>query len=214
MAAYNGKDRFYKRAKQDHFVARSIYKLEEIDRRFGLLRKGARVVDLGCAPGSWLQYIAASVGDRGLVIGYDVEAAMVHPGPRARWHQADVHELTAEQVLSDVRKVEPGAGNVDALVSDMAPKLSGIRDSDQARSIALAEKALVLAKALVRPGGAFIAKVFQGRDLDDFVKTVRVSFDEVKVLRPEATREGSREAFVVARGFRQNEPLPNPGLSS
>jgi 23S rRNA (uridine2552-2'-O)-methyltransferase len=174
VARYNRQDRFFKKAKQEKFAARSIYKLEELDRRFHLFRPQGRVVDLGCAPGSWLQYIAARVGPRGLVLGYDLAAVTVSAGPQVRIFQVDVLAMTPEQVRADAglepavaeigdrgareaepvsggealpaeggeptrgaREAEPAPaegrgskqGGFDALVSDMAPKLSGIRDA-------------------------------------------------------------------------------------
>lgn len=207
MPPYNRHDRFFKKAKQDNRVARSVYKLEEIDRRFQVFSKGQRLVDLGCSPGSWLQYLAQVVGPRGLVVGYDLEAPRVAAGPQVFTFQVDVHALTADRIRDDTRAAlaERGAGppgdelRFAALVSDMAPKLTGIRDADQARSIGLAEKALALSLELVEDGGAFIAKMFQGRDSDQLILSVRKCYGEVRVLRPEATREGSREAFIIAK---------------
>lgn len=224
MPPYNRQDRFFKKAKQEKFAARSVYKLEEIDRRFRIFRPQARIVDLGCAPGSWLQYIASRVGPRGAVVGYDLAPVMVSAGPQVRVFEVDVQALTVEEVRtalaalvgagagagsSEGPLVEARAIQVDALVSDMAPKLSGINDADQARSIGLAEKALELAEPLVKQGGTFIAKVFQGRDTDAFLVRVKALFGDVKLLKLEATREGSREAFIVARE-RRGSPAPRP----
>jgi 23S rRNA (uridine2552-2'-O)-methyltransferase len=155
------------------------------------------IVDLGCAPGSWLQFLAEAVGPSGVIAGYDLATVEVAAGSNVRIFAADVFDLEPDRIRSDI-----GREVIDALVSDMAPKLTGIRDADQARSIGLAEKALSLAEALVRPDGAFVAKVFQGRDMEGFTKAVKASFSEVKILKPEATREGSREAFVIAKGRR------------
>jgi 23S rRNA (uridine2552-2'-O)-methyltransferase len=244
MSQYTRKDRFYDRAKKDDFAARSVYKLEELDRRFSLIRKGARVVDLGCAPGSWLQYIAQAVGSKGLVLGYDLAAATVAAGANAKWLVADVHELTPERIRADLGALfgeyrqkralartglegeapalegeapalegEAPRLRIDALVSDMAPKLTGVRDADQVRSVDLATRALDLAEALVAPSGIFVAKLFQGRETDLLVERVKRSFEEVRLLKPEATREGSREVFVVGRRRRAaGAPGPvNPG---
>ncbi len=238
MSRYTRKDRFYERAKKDEFAARSVYKLEELDRRFHLFGKGARVVDLGCAPGSWLQYLAKAVGSKGLVLGYDIVAATVAAGANSKWLVADVHQLTPERIRADLGvlfgeyrhkrllaragveaveaepeeargadRPEGEAGEakeaprlrIDALVSDMAPKLSGVRDADQARAVDLAGRALDLAEALVAPDGLFVAKLFQGRETDLLVERVKRSFKDVRLLKPEATREGSREVFVVGR---------------
>lgn len=206
--SYKPQDRFFKKAKKDNFVARSAYKLEEIDRRHQIIHHGARIVDLGAAPGSWMQYLAKTVGQNGAVVGYDIEPVRVAAGDRAKTFVADVFELTPDAVRREIAGItgeDPdGPIRVDAVLSDMAPKLSGIRDTDQARSIALVEKALELAVALLGDDGVFVAKFFQGRDADALQKRVRELFTEVKMLRPEATREGSREAFIVAKGRRHS----------
>jgi 23S rRNA (uridine2552-2'-O)-methyltransferase len=205
---YTPKDRFFKKAKKDSFVARSVFKLEEIDRRHQLIERGDRIVDLGASPGSWMQYLAKAVGQNGAVVGYDLEPVRVAAGARAKTFVADVFELTPEAIRAEIAGItgEDPAGpvRVDAVLSDMAPKLSGIRDTDQARSIGLVERALELADALLRQDGRFVAKFFQGRDADALQKRVREMFVEVKVLRPEATREGSREAFIIAKGRRNS----------
>ena len=227
-----------KKAKQDKYAARSVYKLEELDRRYSLLKKGMRIVDLGCAPGSWMQYLDQTLGKKGASVGYDLMPVEVGSGPNVRTFVADVTELTADRVRGDLaelisaiknktalptppRPVEdededlaaqtpapepesvpvsaPPNLRIDGLISDMAPKLTGIRDADQAKSVGLAAYALNLAGELVTPGGFFVAKLFQGRDTDEFVADIKKVFKEVKLLKPEATRDGSREVFVVAR---------------
>jgi 23S rRNA (uridine2552-2'-O)-methyltransferase len=211
LSKYRPQDRFFQKAKKEQFVARSIYKLEEIDRRHRLLSKGDRVVDLGAAPGSWLQYVAEAIGKKGCVVGYDIEPVSVG-APNAESFVADVAELDPERVRRDVAVLaarvkgkEPPEGPippsflVDGVISDMAPKLTGIRDADQAKSVELARRALALAEAIVKPEGYFVAKLFQGRDTDELVKDVKLTFKDVKLLKPEATREGSREVFLIAR---------------
>ncbi len=212
MSHYNAKDRFYKQAKTDQYAARSVYKLEELDRRYGLFKKGQQIVDLGCAPGSWLQFLADKVGKKGVVLGYDIVPSKVALSPPAVWQVADVFELTPAQVLVELYTLrhgepppdpeQPPPMRIDAVVSDMAPKLTGIRDADQAKSVAIQSEALRLADALVKPGGFFVAKLFQGRDTDEFVRHVKARYKEAKLLKPEATREGSREVFLLARGKR------------
>lgn len=196
---YTPKDAFFHKAKQDNFVARSIYKLEEIDERLHVLAKGGRVVDLGCSPGSWLQYAGKAVGPSGRVLGYDLVPPRAELPPHVRVFEADVFALTAERIRADLAALDPEAdGHVDAFLSDMAPKTTGIRDADQARSEALVECALQLALPLLRPGGAFVAKMFQGRGLDALLAEVKRTWRDTRVLRPKATREGSRELFIVA----------------
>ncbi len=211
MSKYRPQDRFFQKAKKDQYVARSIYKLEEIDRRHPLFSKGDRVVDLGAAPGSWLQYLAGAVGKKGCVVGYDLEPVSVG-APNTEAFVADVTALDPERVRGDVAALSarvkgkpppegplPPSFQVDGVVSDMAHKLTGIRDADQAKSVGLVRHALALSSAIVRPGGYFVAKLFQGHDTDDLVKDVKAVFEDVKLLKPEATRDGSREVFLVAR---------------
>lgn len=207
---YEKKDRFHQRAKKEHFAARSVYKLEEIDRRLSLFDKGSRIVDLGASPGSWMQYISAAIGKKGVVAGYDIEEPEVVPGPNASHEVADVHELDAARIRLQIATLvakkkgtevvpPPAQFRIDGLVSDMAPKLTGIRDADQAKSVALARRALELSDELVKNGGFFVAKLFQGRDTDELLDEARVIYKDVKLLKPEATREGSREVFVIGR---------------
>ncbi len=203
-ARYQRQDRFFRQAKKDAFVARSVYKLQELDKRFSLFRRGDVVLDLGCAPGSWLQYIARAVGKKGLVLGYDIAEPSISLSPHVRAFQEDVALLTSEGIEAQRLEAEQASGlkgsrRFDVVASDMAPKLTGIRDADQAKSIALATHALNLAEDLLPEGKAFIAKVFQGRDTDAFLNRIRARFGPVKLIRPEATREGSREAFVFSR---------------
>lgn len=215
---YRRQDRFFQRAKKDQFAARSIYKLDELDRRYGLFASKQTVVDLGSAPGSWLQYLGERVGKKGLVVGYDLVEVEVGLGPRVKALVADVTRLTPARIQADVAAFLAGLDGepppssegaaatqprVDALVSDMAPKLTGIRDADQARSVAMVGHALRLARALLPVDrGVFVAKLFQGRDTDALVAEVKRAFREVKLLKPEATREGSREVFVLGRTLR------------
>jgi 23S rRNA (uridine2552-2'-O)-methyltransferase len=193
---YQQRDKYYKQAKKDGFVARSVYKLEEIDARHQLLKAGDRVVDFGCSPGSWLQYIGEAIGPKGVILGYDLVPPRVTVS-NARTFVADIHELTAEIIKEHAEDPEFTA---TVVLSDMAPKTTGIRDADQARSIGLVEHALYLADALLVGDAVFAAKVFQGRGFDELVQDMKKQFQKVKTLRPKATRHGSREAFIIARG--------------
>jgi len=200
---YTPKDAYFEKAKLESFVARSIYKLEEIDAKYGVLDKGMRVVDLGCSPGSWLQYAAKVVGPKGAIIGYDIVPPRVELGQHIKTIEADVYTLTPERVREDLAQmfggtIEPDA-RFDAFLSDMAPKTTGVHDTDQARSEAMVEAALALAAQLLRTGGTFVAKVFQGRGTDQLLNTVKQTWRDTRVLRPKATREGSREMFIITR---------------
>ncbi len=193
---YDPRDAFYRKAKQQNLRARSAFKIDEIQQRFRLVRSGDAVIDLGAAPGGFLQILAQTVGPKGRVVGMDLVPIHALGG---------VVDTFADDVMNPNLEGELrrrlGRPSADVLASDMAPKTSGIRDADEARSLNLATRALDLACALVHPGGHFIAKVFMGGEFDRFFKAVKDAFEEAKVVRPEATRSASREVYVV--GFRR-----------
>jgi 23S rRNA (uridine2552-2'-O)-methyltransferase len=189
---YRPKDHFFKKAKQEGFRARSAFKVDEIAKRFQLLRKGGRVLDLGAAPGGFLQVIADAVGPSGRVIGVDIVGIKPLGKPNVTTLVLDV---LAEDF--DAKLAEVYDGPWDAVVSDMAPKTSGIKSTDEARSLRLAGKALDIARTQGVPGSSFVSKVFMGGDFEPFRNEVRAVFHEVKVVRPEATRGASFEIYLV-----------------
>lgn len=177
------RDRFFRQAKQEQYRARSAYKLLEINRRFGLFARGDVVLDLGAAPGSWSQVAAEVVGPAGRVVAVDLSP--IEPIPGVVTLQADIREPLAELPLAD------------AVLSDVSPRISGNRIADHARSIELAEASLGVAVAHSRRGAGFVVKVFRGEDFDAFAARVKRAYRTVKVVVPEATRQESREAYVV-----------------
>ena len=186
------RDRFHQKAKREGFAARAVYKLEELDDRFHLLRPGLRVLDLGCAPGSWLQYARSKVGDRGALVGIDRAEPKTPSGARV--------------IVGDVMTIDPAElrGELpafDVVLSDMAPDTTGIRHVDQARSEALYERALELACALLAPTGDFVAKLFQGPEHKRLVDAARARFATVKIAKPASSRQESIEQYIVAKGF-------------
>ena len=187
-------DRFYRRARQKGYRARAIFKLEEIDQRLGLIGKGARVLDLGCAPGSWLQYCRRRAGRNGQLVGIDCKE-LVDPVPGARILVGDVNEASLDELLGELEAF-------DVVLSDMAPNTTGIRNVDQARSEALFERALEIAEATLAPGGNFVGKLFQGPAFTDLVKHCRRQFESVKIIKPEGSRTKSIEQYVVGLGYR------------
>lgn len=193
--AYNRKDGFFRRAQREGYAARSIYKLEEIDRRFKLLRPHSRVLDLGCAPGSWLQYLVQAVGPKGLVVGVDLQDIRIELPAYARFIQGDVFALTLEAYSPDGKRFH-------VIVSDMAPRTTGHRDVDQQRSAELVEKTLTLCDRLLQTGGSWVAKGFQGDALEALVPSIRERFERFERLRPPATRKNSFEIFYVGMGFK------------
>ncbi len=180
-------DVYYQRAKKEQFAARSVYKLQEIDQRFGLFRPGQRVLDLGCRPGSWLQYAAQRT--RGTLVGLDrTPLQVVIPG--ARLLVGDVFEIDAATLRGEL-------SGFDVVLSDMAPDTTGVRHLDQARSEALFERALDLAEALLGPGGHFVGKLFQGPDWNRLLGRLRARFGETRTVKPESSRKDSIEQYVV-----------------
>ncbi len=188
-------DHYFRRARQEGFAARSVYKLEEIDRRRRLLRKGQRVLDLGAAPGSWLQYAAGRVGPKGRVVGVDLQPLQVKLPPQARALRGDAFELAAAELLA-------GGPAFDVLLSDMAPKTTGVPAADAARSAELVLRALALAHEVLRPGGALLAKVFQGGRLPELRQGFRSAFEQVTLEKPKASRAESVEVFLLGQGLR------------
>ncbi len=191
-------DGWSKKAKSQGFAARSVFKLEDLDRRFTLVRRGARILDLGCHPGSWLRYATDKVGPSGHVVGIDRTPTSPF-APHCTTVTGDIYD-TPPEVL------DPDGLGFDAVLSDMAPDTTGIRNTDQARSVALAEHAFHLALRLLRPGGGFVCKVFQGPDVPALVTAARARFDAVKQARPPAVRKSSSEIYLVATGFRSEGP--------
>lgn len=201
MAGYDRKDAVYRRAKREGFRSRAAIKLEEIDRVFSLLRVGQRVVDLGCWPGGWLQVCADRVGPRGRVVGVDVAETQAVERPNVVVLQADVYD---EALAARVR--EALGGPADLLLSDLAPKLSGIAASDSARHAALVQRALELARAWLAPDGIFLAKLFMDAEYQELIRDVRATFTTVKSRKLDTTRKGSSELYVCGRGLKETAP--------
>lgn len=185
-------DRYTHRAKKEGFAARSVYKLEEIDKRLRLLKPGGRVLDLGAAPGSWTQYAGPKVGPKGKVVALDLEPLRVPVPPHVKVLRLDIFATPIEELQA--------LGPFDVVLSDMAPHTSGVREADVARSEALVECAVHLAAKLLVPNGNMVAKIFQGSGFEDIRKTMRGFFNEVRVLKPEAIRKESKELYLAGLG--------------
>jgi len=188
-------DRYFQQAKAEGYRARSAYKLLQIQEKFDILHKGQVVVDLGAAPGSWSQVAAGIVGSAGWVIAVDLQPIEPIPGVMAL--QGDI---TAPDVQE--RIVSVAGGLADVVLSDAAPNTSGVRERDHALSVELVGAAFDLARRLLKPGGHFIAKVFEGEDVPQLLARLRQHFAIVKPHCPRATRQESREVFLVCRGFK------------
>ncbi|MDB4972332.1 MAG: Ribosomal large subunit methyltransferase [Myxococcaceae bacterium] len=187
-------DAFGAKAKKEGFAARSVYKLEEIDRKNRLFRRGMRVLDLGAFPGSWTQYASNKVGAEGHVLAVDQQEWRGGFAPNVETRQCDVLALTPRDV--------GGVASFDVVMSDMAPWTTGTRFVDQCRSFDLYVHALSIAEGSLRGEGHFIGKIFQGPDFDDAKKRTQALFSKVRVMKPEASRQESYEIFVIGLGFR------------
>ena len=196
---YDPKDFYYRKAKAEGLRARSAFKIDEIVRRHRLLGPGQAVLDLGAAPGGFLQVLAEAVGERGVAVGVDLEPVR---NLGKRWVKTAIVDLLAPDALDRIRALHPGP--FDLVTSDMAPKTIGVKVTDEARSLELCRMALGVARETLRLGGAFVTKVFMGGDFQVFKKEVAELFDDVNVVRPQATRERSYEVYLLGRGFRGN----------
>ncbi|HXG22748.1 MAG TPA: RlmE family RNA methyltransferase [Methylomirabilota bacterium] len=196
---YERKDAFYKRAKKEGYRARSAYKLLELNRELRILRPGMRVVDLGAWPGGWVQVAAELVGPQGRVVGIDLVALEPLAFPQVTLLQGDA----ADPVQQEKIKVALGEP-ADVVLSDMAPKLTGIKEVDEARSMELCRLALTIASTLLRPGGSLLLKVFMGPEHKMFLTEVRAQFSSVKTTKPESSRKGSAETYVFAGGLKKS----------
>ena len=194
--SYNPRDRYYKKAKHEGYRSRAAYKLLELQQRYRLLRPGYKVVDLGAAPGGWLQVAAKVVGQKGKVIGIDLQEMR----PFSDGQIVSVHgDISAGEIQSKIAELLGGLA--DTVISDMAPKLSGIRDADIARAVELNRLALAVAVRLLRPGGSLLIKSFMSNELHQLTAELKKEFSDVQRTKPEATRQGSSEFYFVAKGF-------------
>ena len=191
--AYTRKDAFYKKAKQEGYRSRAAYKLLELNRVWRFLRSGNRVIDLGSWPGGWVQVAAKAVGPSGQVLGIDLVKLEPLPLANVTLVQGDATDPAQQQsLLSSLGRP------ADVLLSDMAPKLSGVGEADDARITALCQTALTCCGPLLKPGGVLCLKAFMNEGYQPFVAALRSAFKTVKTSRPEATRKGSAEVYVLA----------------
>jgi len=192
-----GRDEYYNRSKQEGYRARSAYKLKQLDEAAGLFAPGDVVVDLGAAPGGWLQVAAEAVGDAGTVVGVDLQRIRSLDHDTVETIRGDMTEDETADRLRDV----VGSAGADAVVSDMAPNMTGEYSVDHARSIHLARQALGVARDLLAPGGDLVVKAFDGPDLADLRADMEESFEYVRSIRPDASRDSSSEVYLVAKGY-------------
>jgi 23S rRNA (uridine2552-2'-O)-methyltransferase len=198
--SYKVRDTYYKKAKQEGYRSRAAYKLLELQERFRIFRTGQLVVDLGAAPGGWIQVAAKLVGPGGKVIGVDLQ-------PIAPFHQKNIIVMQADINAAEAaqRIMEYLGRPADSVISDLAPKLTGIRDTDEARSLELNRTALEVAKRLIRAGGSFLIKSFVSEELRIFSTELDKQFGSVHRTRPDASRKGSSEIYFFAKDY---QPKP------
>ncbi len=199
-SSYNREDRLYKKAKEDGYRSRAAYKLIEINERFKLIRPGDRVLDLGAWPGGWLQVASKLVGDHGRVVGIDLVEI------------DSIGEANTHTIKGDARDDENtdkafalAGGKFSAVLSDMSPKLTGIKEADRAGATACAELALFIAEKTLAPGGALVTKVFKSAEAEAFVKTARPRFNKTTRSELDSTRSTSNEFYVIFTGYRGAE---------
>jgi 23S rRNA (uridine2552-2'-O)-methyltransferase len=207
VTAYDRKDHFHQRAKREGYRSRAAYKLLEIQRSQRLLRPGHRVIDLGCWPGGWLQVAAEAVGPQGRVVGVDLAA--IDPSLENENVIAFCADLTQPSVLKEL--LEHLGGPADVVLSDAAPKLSGIRVADHAREGVLLEGVEALLGGLLRAGGTLLLKILDGPDAELVDRRLRGEFETAKTVKPSASRRGSRERYLLGRGYKgRSGPTDGP----
>ena len=188
-------DPYVAEARRQGYRSRAAFKLQQLDQRFHLLARGQRIVDLGCAPGGWSQVAAELVGPSGTIVGIDLQETDSLPGVTLL--HGDFRDAV---VVAQIRAAL--GGPADLVLSDMAAPATGHAATDHLRVVALAEDAFALAATLLKPGGAFVAKVFQGGATGELLAALKISFAEVRHAKPAASRAESAETYVVAKGFR------------
>lgn len=184
-------DDFYTQlAKKENYPARSVYKLKEIHNKCKVFKKGQKVLDLGCSPGSWLKYASEMVGSSGQVVGIDLKPVVLDNLENAEIFTGDIYEKESLDRLMSL-------GPYDIVMSDMAPNTTGNKFSDSVKSVALAEVAFYIAEQQLKPGGFFITKIFQGPDFDGFAKTVLSSYQKRRIFKPDSCRKNSKEIYII-----------------
>jgi 23S rRNA (uridine2552-2'-O)-methyltransferase len=195
MARYEPHDKFYRRARAAGLPSRAAFKLEELIARYKLVHAGATVIDLGCAPGGWLAILARAVGPNGRVVGIDLTPCP-SPSPNVATIAGDLRDDAVRAAV-----VERLGGTADLITSDLSPKLSGIADRDQARLAELLASALEFARDGLKPNGVLVAKLFMGGEFGEINDAFAKAFAEVEITHTKASRPGSSELYLIARGF-------------
>jgi 23S rRNA (uridine2552-2'-O)-methyltransferase len=191
-------DHYARRAQKEKYAARSVYKLAEIQKKHRIIKKGDRVMDLGCAPGSWIQFAVEQIGDNGRVVGIDLKPVTLSLPPNVQVITGDIGEVlrSGNPILAE---------SFGVVLSDMAPDTIGHKVADAVRSFVLCETALAVADKLLKPGGHFVVKIFQGEDFKVFCDNVKARFDRMHIFKPQSSRKGSKEIFIIGLGKKQED---------
>ena len=191
------RDYYYKKAKQEMYRSRAAYKLFQAIRKYEFVKRGDVVIDLGAAPGGWIQAARKTVGSKGFVLALDLKP--IEPFTQ-QYVRTIICDMTEDDAIQQILELLPR--KADVVISDASPSISGIWEVDHARQVDLAQKALCIASETLKPEGNFFVKVFQGDLLDDFVEKVKQQFRLVRVIKPHASRAKSSEMFVLATNFK------------
>jgi 23S rRNA (uridine2552-2'-O)-methyltransferase len=190
--SYNPKDHYFKKAKEQNFVARSVFKLEEIDQKLKIIQPHQKILDLGASPGSWSQYCSKKIGPQGRILGVDLTSIPLKL-PNATFIQADLRDINLEHIFHQ----NGFHGPFDVVLSDMAPKTTGIRVTDQTRSFELCEIALNVAKQFLKKDGHFVCKLFHSDEFANLRDLMKKEFSRVEIVKPDSTRKISKEIFLI-----------------
>jgi len=195
--SYNPKDHYFKKAKEQNFVARSVFKLEEIDQKLKIIKTNQKILDLGASPGSWSQYCSKKIGPQGRILGVDLTSIPLKL-PNATFIQADLRDINLDEIFEQ----NGFTGPFDVVLSDMAPKTTGIRVTDQTRSFELCEIALNVAKQFLKKDGHFVCKLFHSDEFATLRDLMKKEFNRVEIVKPDSTRKISKEIFLI--GIKKN----------
>ncbi|QQR83771.1 RlmE family RNA methyltransferase [Candidatus Peregrinibacteria bacterium] len=193
---YQPNDKYAQRAQQDGFRARSVYKLQEIQERYGIIKPGQKILDLGAAPGSFMQLIGQLVGEKGLVIGVDLQLIKPFKAPNMHTYQADINDETVYDRIA----TEHGVERFDVITSDLAPATTGIKSVDSGRSFELNAQVLNVADMRLKKGGYVILKSFPGAEQDQLMQRLKNDYRTLRMLVPKAVRQTSREVYLIGMG--------------
>jgi 23S rRNA (uridine2552-2'-O)-methyltransferase len=193
------RDHYSERAKQERYPARSVYKLKEAQKKYRLISKGDQVLDLGCSPGSWLLYAAEVTGRHGKVFGIDLKPVKIQIPSQAQTIEIDILTIDRSWI-----KKQGLASRFNVVLSDMAPATTGNKALDAARSFQLCQAALTIAEMVLKPGGTFMCKIFQGEEFKEFSDTVKSQFKRHKIFKPQSSRKESKEIFIIGVGYKKN----------